>query len=137
MLAVIDNANWRRSEVILVEVRLFIFGLQEVTRARADLLADDALGLHGSWQAAAAVDEGHADPQRFLGGGLAGALGQGQRPDRRGGADVAAEGTELLAVADPRNQDRAPQPLDTRLGEGRLQAAVYRLRSQRSRWEAL
>jgi len=71
-------------------------------------------GVPGRRDAPPRVDEGEPDHGLVL-------LLHGELPDGGGRANLPAQGAVVLAVADPRHQDGAPDPLDPRFEQGGLQ----------------
>ena len=86
----------------------------------ADLFADYAVNVHRPGQAPSPVVKGSADLERLLSGTLSKFFIKGQRIDGSGRAHATAEHTVVLAVADTIDQDRAPDPLEPGLQQGRL-----------------
>ena len=90
----------------------------------AQFLTDQAGPVHGPGQTAAPVHEGRAHADRPLGGEVALALlfFQAQRPDGRGGADLAAGDAvgRAAAAADAVVDGRGPQALHAGLQQGGL-----------------
>ena len=79
------------------------------------LLAHDAVAAEGVGDAAVLVDEREADVDLLL-------LLDAHGPYRPGRADLRAEIAVVLAVAEPRDEDRCPEPLEPRLGERRMKS---------------
>src|SRR5450756_330854 len=88
--------------------------LDGLPRRGAHLLADDARRALCPRQAAVPVDDGDADDLRAF-------LLQPELGDRAGGAGVAAGGAGVVAVAEAWPEDGAPQALEARLVQRRLQ----------------
>src|SRR5690606_29268736 len=91
-------------------------------RGRAELLADDAGSLHAPRQTAPVVVEGRTDFHRRDADAellLLGDLLDGSR-----WTDLPAKDARVLAVADPRDEDRRPEALDTSLEHRGVQRVV-------------
>ena len=87
-------------------------------RSGAPLFADNAFGGHGPGEAAAAIVEGRADVNGLgIGGDADGPslVAGGDLPDGAGGTSFGAEGATWFAIADARNEDGSPQPLEAGL----------------------
>src|SRR5205823_10920069 len=89
----------------------------------ADLLADDAVGIHRPGEATPLVVERRAGLDRPLRLERADAelLGDRDLADRARRADLRAEGAVQLAPAHLRDHDRGPEPLEPRLEHRRLE----------------
>jgi len=79
----------------------------------ADLFTDDAVDIHRPRQAPSPIVKGSADLDRFLSGTFSKLFINSERADGAGRAYATAEHTVVLAVADPVNQDRCPDPLES------------------------
>src|SRR5262249_42714788 len=90
-----------------------LFDPDRLRRRRAELLAHDARRLHAPRQTTPLVVERRADLHRR--NAEAELLLLRDLLDGPRGADLTAENARVLAVADARDQDRRPNPLDPRL----------------------
>ena len=87
---------------------------------RADLFADNAVGIHRPGQTPSPVEKGGADLDLLLSRTLSYFFLYGKRADRPCGAYAAAEHTVVFTVTDPVDEDRCPYPLKSSLEQCRL-----------------
>jgi len=82
-------------------------------RCGADLFAYYTIDIHRPREASSPVIKGSADLERLLSGTFSKFFVNGERADRSGRAYATAEHTVVLAVTDPADQDRCPDPLES------------------------